>query len=102
VFNFIGKANVETSEEFIINVFSYMLKDIALDWCHNYMSEFLDHIFSKLTHAFCKRHWNIQNDKQIYIELKNMKQEEIKGWRFIMKGFRSWFMVYKYQPQIVS
>jgi hypothetical protein len=95
------KANVENSKEYIINAFSYTLKDIALDWCHNYMLEFLDHTFSKLTHAFCKRHWKIQNDKQIYIELKNMKQEEIKGWRFIMKEFRSWFMVYKYQPQIV-
>jgi hypothetical protein len=56
VFNSPIKVNVETSEKYIINVFSYMLRDIASDWCHNYMLEFLDCIFSKLTHAFCKCH----------------------------------------------
>jgi hypothetical protein len=40
------------------------------------MLEFLDCIFSKLTHAFCKHHQQIQNDEEIYIKLKNMKQEE--------------------------
>jgi hypothetical protein len=40
------------------------------------MSKFLDYIFLELTHAFCKRHQKIQNDKQIYMDLKNMKQEE--------------------------
>jgi hypothetical protein len=57
------KANVETSEEYIINVFSYMLRNIALNWCHNYMSKFLDYTFSKLTHAFCKHHRKSHNDK---------------------------------------
>jgi hypothetical protein len=38
VFNFVIKTNVETSEEYIINVFNYMLKDTTLDWCHNYIS----------------------------------------------------------------
>jgi hypothetical protein len=42
------------------------------------MLKFPNRIFSKLTHAFCKCHWKTQNDKQIYMELKNMKQEEIK------------------------
>jgi hypothetical protein len=42
------------------------------------MLEFLNCIFSKLPQAFCKCHWKIQNDKHIYMELKNMKQEEIK------------------------
>jgi hypothetical protein len=42
------------------------------------MSKFLDYIFSKLIQAFCKHHWKIQNDEQIYIELKNMKHEEIE------------------------
>ncbi len=56
VFNFIMKANIETFEEYIINVFSYTLKNISLDWCHNYMSKFPNYIFSELTHAFCKHH----------------------------------------------
>jgi len=31
VFNFVVKANVETSEDYIINAFGYMLKNMALD-----------------------------------------------------------------------
>jgi hypothetical protein len=42
------------------------------------MSKFLDNIFLKLIEAFCKCHQKIQNDKQIYMELKNMKQTETK------------------------
>jgi len=49
MFNSLVKANVETSEEYIINVFSYMLRDTTLDWCHNYMSKKIDCTFSKLT-----------------------------------------------------
>jgi hypothetical protein len=56
VFNSIVKANVETFEEYIINVFSYTLRDITSNWCHNYMSEFLNYIFLELKHAFCKHH----------------------------------------------
>jgi hypothetical protein len=76
MFNFAIKANAKISEDYIINAFSYRLKDTTSDSCHNYMSKFLDCTFSKLTQAFCKCHWKIQNDKQIYMELKNMKQEE--------------------------
>jgi hypothetical protein len=42
------------------------------------MSEFLDCTFLELTQAFCKCHQKNQNDEQIYMELKNMKQEEIE------------------------
>jgi hypothetical protein len=42
------------------------------------MSKFPNCIFSKLTQAFCKRHQKTQNDKQIYMELNDMKQEETK------------------------
>jgi hypothetical protein len=42
------------------------------------MLEFLDCIFLELTQAFCKRHQKTQNDEQIYMELKNVKQEEIE------------------------
>jgi hypothetical protein len=42
------------------------------------MLEFLDYIFLKFTQAFCKHHRKIQNDEQIYLELKNMKQKEIE------------------------
>jgi hypothetical protein len=78
MFNFVVKANAKTSKEYIINVFSNMQKYMTLDWCHNYMLEFPNCTFSELTQAFCKCHQKIQNDEQIYMELKNMKQEEIK------------------------
>ncbi len=78
IFNSIIKSNAKTSKEYIINVLSYTLKDTASDLCHNYMSKFPNYIFKELTQAFCKCHRKIQNDKQIYMELKNMKQEETK------------------------
>ncbi len=73
VFNSIVKVNVKNFEEYIINAFSYMLKDKASDWCHNYMSKFPNCIFLELRQTFCKCHRKIQNDEQIYMELKNMK-----------------------------
>ncbi len=78
MFNFVVKENTETPEECILNVFNYTLRDMTLDWCHNYMLKFPDCIFSELTKAFCKRHQKTHNDEQIYMELKNMKHEETK------------------------
>jgi len=75
MFNSIIKPNVKTFGKYIINVFSYMLKDTTSDWCHNYMSKYHDYIFSELIEAFCKCHQKIQNDGQIYMELKNMQEE---------------------------
>jgi len=48
MFNFAMKANAKTSKEYIINAFSCTLRD-TWDWCHNYISNFLNCIFSKLT-----------------------------------------------------
>jgi hypothetical protein len=63
MFNFVVKANANTSKIYIINEFNYTLKDTISDWCHNYMLEFPNCIFSKLTHAFCKPHRKTHNDK---------------------------------------
>ncbi len=65
VFNFVVKANEKTFEEYIINALNNMLKDITLDWCHNYMSKFLGCKFLEPTQAFCKCHRKIQNDEKI-------------------------------------
>jgi hypothetical protein len=48
VFNFVVKANAKTFEEYTINAFNYTLKDTTSNWCHNYMSEFLDYTFSNI------------------------------------------------------
>jgi hypothetical protein len=78
MFNFVIKTHVETSKEYIVNVCSYMLRDTTSEWCHNNMLEFPNYTFLELTRAFCKCHRRIQNDEQIYMELKNMKREETK------------------------
>jgi hypothetical protein len=49
VFNFAVKENAKTFEEYIINSFSYTLRDTTLNWCHNYMSKFPHYTFLKLT-----------------------------------------------------
>jgi hypothetical protein len=78
MFNYVVKKNAETSEEYIINVFSYTLRDTTSNWCHKYMSRYPNYIFSKFIHAFCKCHQKIENDEQIYMELNNIKQKETK------------------------
>jgi hypothetical protein len=45
VFQAAIKANGETSEKYIINVFSYTLKKTTSNWCHNHMSKFLECFF---------------------------------------------------------
>jgi hypothetical protein len=76
VFNVVIKKNVETSEEYIINLFNYT----ELDWCHNYMSKFPNCIFLELTQAFYKHHQKIQNDEQIYMKQKETKRVEVLLW----------------------
>jgi hypothetical protein len=49
MFDFVIKQNAKTSEKYIINAFSYMLKDMGSNWCHNYMSKFLIYIFGAYT-----------------------------------------------------
>ncbi len=56
VFQAIVKVNGKTLEEYIVNVFNYTSRKMTLDWCHNYMLEFLDYAFLKLTQTFCKGH----------------------------------------------
>jgi hypothetical protein len=52
MFNFAMKANVETFEKYNVNAFSYMLRDMISDWCHNHMSNFPNCTFSEFTRAF--------------------------------------------------
>jgi hypothetical protein len=76
MFNSVIKTNVEIFKKYIINAFSYTLRDITSDWCYNYMLNFPNYIFLELTHAFCKHHQKTHDDEQIYMDLKNMKHEE--------------------------
>jgi len=49
MFNFVVKINAKTFKKYIINVFSYVLRNMTSEWCHNYMSKFPNYTFSKLT-----------------------------------------------------
>ncbi len=101
VFNATVRANGETSKEYIINAFSYTLKKMALDLCHNYMLDFPNYIYLKLTHTFCKCHQKIENDEQIYMEFKHIEQKEIECLRCILSAYKSWLMDCKHQPQTI-
>jgi hypothetical protein len=46
------KVNAKTSKEYIINAFSYMLRDTTSNWCHNYMSNFMIIFFWSLHRHF--------------------------------------------------
>jgi hypothetical protein len=78
VFNIAIRANGETFKEYIINAYNYTLRKTTSNWCHKYMLDFPNCILSDLTQVFCKRHQEIQNDEQIYMEFKNIKQKEIE------------------------
>jgi hypothetical protein len=52
VFNFAVKENAKTSKIYIINAFSYMLRNTTSIWYHNYMSKFLNYIFWSLHKHF--------------------------------------------------
>ncbi len=64
VFNATIRINGKTSKQYKINAFSYTLRKMALNWCHNYVSQFPSYSFSKLTQAFYKGHRKTQNDNR--------------------------------------
>jgi hypothetical protein len=86
VFNAVVNENGKTSEEYIINGFNHTLKNTTTIWCHNYMSKFPNCSFSKLMQTFCKCHHKMQNDKQIYMELKNIKHGKIEKVKVYYEG----------------
>jgi hypothetical protein len=48
------KANSETNDAKIVNLFSFTLRDIMSNWCNNYMGDYLDYIFAELQLVFVK------------------------------------------------
>jgi hypothetical protein len=78
VFNATVKENGKTFEEYMINGINYTLKNTTTNWCHNYMSKFPNCSFLKLMQTFCKRRHKMQNHKQIYTKLKNIKHGNIE------------------------
>jgi hypothetical protein len=48
------KANVETVEVGIMNLFGFTLRDIIFEWGKNYVQDHPNYIFEELEQAFCK------------------------------------------------
>jgi hypothetical protein len=48
VFKVTIRANSETNDAKIINLFSFTFKDIVSNWCNNYMGDYLDYTFIEL------------------------------------------------------
>jgi hypothetical protein len=67
------KANGETKDVKFVNMFSFTLKNTMFNWCNNYMGDYLKCIFVELHLIFYKQFRIIQNDEQIYLQLKDMK-----------------------------
>jgi hypothetical protein len=101
VFNVAMKENGETYEEYIVNAFNYTLREMASYWGHKYMLKFHNYSFFELMQVLCKHHHKMQNDKQIYMELKISNKERLSGSRCIMSPYKSWFMGCKTQQQTI-
>jgi hypothetical protein len=67
--------NGEINDVEIVNLFTYILKNIMFDWCNYYLGDYPNCTFAKLLLFFCKVQ-KVQNDEQVYLELKSMKQEK--------------------------
>jgi hypothetical protein len=68
--------NNETNDAKNVNLFNFTLKDIMFDRCNNYLRDYLNCTFAELHLAFCKKYKKVQNDEQVYLQLKNMKHEK--------------------------
>jgi hypothetical protein len=50
------RANSETNDVKIINMFSFTLSFFLYDWCNNYMGDYPNFTFVELQLVFCKRY----------------------------------------------
>jgi hypothetical protein len=56
-----------------INLFNFTLWNI-LEWGKIFVQNHPNYTFEELDQAFCKSFWTVNNDKQVYMQLKNLQQ----------------------------
>jgi hypothetical protein len=61
------KANGETMEANIINLFGFTFKNNIFEWGENYVQDHPNYIFEELEQAFCKRFRIMKNDEEVYM-----------------------------------
>ncbi len=76
VFKVTIRPNGEIEDAKIVNMFSFTLKDIMSNYCNNYMGDYPNCTFAKLQLTLCKQFITFQNDEQVYLQLKSMKQKK--------------------------
>jgi hypothetical protein len=57
-----------------MNLFCFTLRDAILEWGENFMQFHPSCTFLELEVAFCKCYHTIQNDEQVYMALRAIKQ----------------------------
>ncbi len=57
-------------------MFSFSFEDIVSNQCNNYMGDYPNCTFAKLQLTLCKQFITFDNDEQVYLQLKSMKQEK--------------------------
>ncbi len=67
IFKKMIKANGETVEVDIINLFGFNLQDNILEWGVNFVQNHPNYAFDEMEQAFYKRFWTMKNDEEIYI-----------------------------------
>jgi hypothetical protein len=54
VFKIVIRANSETNDVEIVNMFSFTLRNIMFELCNNYMGDYTNCILAELQLTFCK------------------------------------------------
>jgi hypothetical protein len=61
------RANGETMEVDIINLFGFTLWNNILEWGEIFVQDHLSCIFEELEQTFCKCFWIVKNDENFYM-----------------------------------
>jgi len=63
------KANGETMEADIINLFGFTLRNNIFEWGENYVQNHPNYISKELEQAFYQRFKMVKNDEEVYMQL---------------------------------
>jgi hypothetical protein len=66
------QANGEIKVVEIVNLFEFTLHYINLNWCNNYLNNYLGVKFEELAKTLCKWFKKVQNDEHVYMWSKNL------------------------------
>ncbi len=78
VFKKVVKANGETVEVDIINLFGFTLRDSISGWGENYVQDHRNCTFKELEQTTYKWFITIKNDEEVYMQLWNIQKQTTK------------------------